>query len=237
MSLISVLSVRVRLPLYGPRRRTSQVRRRDIERARRQWDAFAEAAPGYPADMFHGRGIVTLAGRLKYLVPAWVNIQMLRRTGAAQVYSLTHWKLFSEPHTLHLLPQMHSSSLPEVPRPYILPSYYHFFTSYYQVLPPPDATNTQPLLVPPCPVLDSELIIPPPPRAGCTLPVEVFFPADEFPSPGAEVQLARLGVSCRTLHAGGGPQEGYSMKAAALLLSSFEEVITLYPVTITTDPV
>lgn len=39
------------------------------------------SAPAYPADMFEGRGIVILAGGLTYLVPAWVNIQMLRRTG------------------------------------------------------------------------------------------------------------------------------------------------------------
>jgi hypothetical protein len=31
--------------------------------------------------MFEGRGVVILAGRLQYMVPAWINVHMLRRTG------------------------------------------------------------------------------------------------------------------------------------------------------------
>jgi len=40
------------------------------------------AAPGFPTHAFHGRGVVILAGGPTYLVPAWVNLNMLRRSGA-----------------------------------------------------------------------------------------------------------------------------------------------------------
>ena len=52
-----------------------------MARARSQWEAFLEAAPPYPPGMFRGRGIVILAGRLQYLVPAWVNVHLLRKSG------------------------------------------------------------------------------------------------------------------------------------------------------------
>ena len=55
--------------------------REDIAEARRQWQAFMAEAPPYPATAFAGRGIVILAGGLTYMVPAWVNIHLLRRTG------------------------------------------------------------------------------------------------------------------------------------------------------------
>ena len=55
--------------------------RKDIERARSQWQTFLSAAPAYPVGMFEGRGVVILAGRLQYMVPAWINVHMLRRTG------------------------------------------------------------------------------------------------------------------------------------------------------------
>ena len=48
---------------------------------REQWQSFMSKSPEMPADMFHGKGIVILAGGLTYMVPAWVNIHMLRRTG------------------------------------------------------------------------------------------------------------------------------------------------------------
>ena len=60
--------------------------------------------------------------------------------------------------------------------------------------------------------------------AGCTLPVEMFFPEAEFPTPAVEVALAALGVSCRRLHTASARLSGFTMKAATLLLSSFEEV-------------
>jgi alpha 1,2-mannosyltransferase len=55
--------------------------RQDVERVRAQWQAFVRHAPPYPVGNFSGRGIVTLAGGLRYTVPAWVNVHMLRRTG------------------------------------------------------------------------------------------------------------------------------------------------------------
>jgi len=44
--------------------------------------AFRRAAPPYPGEpAFAGRGVVILAGGLTYMVPAWVNVAMLRRAG------------------------------------------------------------------------------------------------------------------------------------------------------------
>ena len=55
--------------------------RQQIQRAKEQWQAFMLAAPPYPEGTFHGQGIAILAGGGRYMVPAWVNIHMLRRTG------------------------------------------------------------------------------------------------------------------------------------------------------------
>ena len=74
--------------------------------------------------------------------------------------------------------------------------------------------------------------------AGCQLPVEMYFPAREYPVPGLEAALQHLGVRCRMLPhhepthncAPGKAQTqaarlaGFSMKIQALLLSSFREV-------------
>ena len=54
--------------------------------------------------------------------------------------------------------------------------------------------------------------------------MEMFLPEAEFPTPAVEVALAALGVSCRRLHTASARLSGFTMKAAALLLSSFEEV-------------
>ena len=51
-----------------------------VSKAQRQWRGFLERAPPYPSTM-HGRGIVICGGGLKYIVPAWVNVQMIRRSG------------------------------------------------------------------------------------------------------------------------------------------------------------
>lgn len=56
--------------------------REDILAARAQWQKYMEEAPGYPEGMFAGKGIVILGGGLTYMVPAWVNVHMLRRTGS-----------------------------------------------------------------------------------------------------------------------------------------------------------
>ena len=50
-------------------------------RAQTQWRTFLRESPAYPSEGFAGRGITILAGGLTYMVPAWVNIHMLRRTG------------------------------------------------------------------------------------------------------------------------------------------------------------
>jgi hypothetical protein len=53
----------------------------DIHAIQSQWRAFASNSPEYPSGMFHAKGIVILAGGLTYMVPAWVNLRMLRLTG------------------------------------------------------------------------------------------------------------------------------------------------------------
>jgi hypothetical protein len=49
-------------------------------RARRV--AFSAAVPAYPADAFAGRGIVTVGGGMRYIVPAWIMVHQLRHAGA-----------------------------------------------------------------------------------------------------------------------------------------------------------
>lgn len=55
-------------------------------RAQTQWRTFLRESPAYPPKAFEGQGVVILAGGLTYMVPAWVNIHMLRRTGAILDY-------------------------------------------------------------------------------------------------------------------------------------------------------
>ena len=75
--------------------------------------------------------------------------------------------------------------------------------------------------------------------SGCTLPVEMFFPGKEFPTPALEAALAEMGVVCRPLpdlQPQGFPPSnatdtetdlsGFTMKVAALVLSRFQEVHT-----------
>ena len=52
----------------------------------------------------------------------------------------------------------------------------------------------------------------------------MFFPDGEMPTAPLEAALARLGVACRRLSTGTAALSGFTLKAAALLLSSFEEV-------------
>lgn len=90
--------------------------------------------------------------------------------------------------------------------------------------------------------------------AGCTLPVEMFFPEEEYPTKAVEQELEQLGVLCsvlpdlvpsyaiqnssNTLNDSEGKRlAGFSMKSAALLLSSFEEVrFTLFHVSLAFMP-
>lgn len=71
--------------------------------------------------------------------------------------------------------------------------------------------------------------------AGCTLPVEMFFPEKEYPTPGMEAALSELGVVCRRLpdmrpdnldqpDASQASLSGFTMKIEALILSRFREV-------------
>ena len=77
--------------------------------------------------------------------------------------------------------------------------------------------------------------------AGCTLPVEMFFPEEEYPTAAVKQELEQLGVLCSVLpelvptyavqnssnslnDTEGKRLAGFSMKSAAILLSSFEEV-------------
>ena len=65
-------------------------------RAQTQWRTFLRESPAYPAEGFAGRGIVILAGGLTYMVPAWVNIHMLRRTGVPLASVFTVLTLLSD---------------------------------------------------------------------------------------------------------------------------------------------
>ncbi|KAG2501658.1 hypothetical protein HYH03_000162 [Edaphochlamys debaryana] len=64
-------------------------------------------------------------------------------------------------------------------------------------------------------------------KSGCLLPVEIWFPVEEFPPPELEAALAKLGAVARRLDARDLGQKGYGVKVAALLLSSFREVLFL----------
>ncbi|GIL63128.1 hypothetical protein Vafri_17254 [Volvox africanus] len=64
-------------------------------------------------------------------------------------------------------------------------------------------------------------------RTGCKLPVELWFPVEEFPTPAVEEALLGLGVMSRRLSARDLAQRGYGVKVEALLLSSFQEVLFL----------
>jgi len=57
---------------------------RDVAAVRAALDAFLAAAPPFPpAGTFRGRGIVLVGGGLRYLVPAWIGVHMLRAAGCA----------------------------------------------------------------------------------------------------------------------------------------------------------
>lgn len=65
---------RVLVPLRG-----------QVADARRQWQAFLSAAPGYPPTLFRQRGIAIVSGLMPHIVPTWVTLHMLRRTGDSSV--------------------------------------------------------------------------------------------------------------------------------------------------------
>ena len=52
-----------------------------MQQARRSWQDFLDRAPAWPDGAFRGQGVVTLAGGNTFLVPAWVMIHTLRRSG------------------------------------------------------------------------------------------------------------------------------------------------------------
>ncbi|GFR51145.1 hypothetical protein Agub_g13500 [Astrephomene gubernaculifera] len=64
-------------------------------------------------------------------------------------------------------------------------------------------------------------------RAGSTLPVEMWFPILEYPTSAVVEALRRRGVSCRAFTVPDLDQAGYSLKVAAIMLSSFSELLFL----------
>jgi hypothetical protein len=60
--------------------------------------------------------------------------------------------------------------------------------------------------------------------SGCTLLVEMWFPELEAPSSGLAAALARLGATVRLLPHAAARAGGFTMKAATILLSGFEQV-------------
>lgn len=65
-----------------------------VAAARRQWQAFLSAAPGYPQGQFRHRGIAIVSGSTPHMVPTWVTLHMLRRTGS--VLRVELWFLEAE---------------------------------------------------------------------------------------------------------------------------------------------
>lgn len=211
-------------------------------RAQTQWRTFLRESPAYPTEGFGGRGIVILAGGLTYMVPAWVNIHMLRRTGLVPTGCLTtctHFAvcgcatIFSTKRTL---------------------TYKHSMRTFLSILLRPVATSAL------CMVSHNSVLYTGDAGvanrvwlhnswqfgcfepvglcgAGCNLPVEMFFPGKELPTVELEAALSELGVVCRPLPELQ-PQElprsnatdtetdlsGFTMKVAALILSRFQEV-------------
>lgn len=58
------------------------------------WKRFLLEAPEYPGGFFRERGIAILAGGPFYMVPAWVNIKMLRRAGEICIYICTYLYIY-----------------------------------------------------------------------------------------------------------------------------------------------
>lgn len=56
-------------------------RSEDVRSAQAQWQHFMLEAPEYPRGFFSGKGIAILGGGPQYMVPAWVNVHMLRAAG------------------------------------------------------------------------------------------------------------------------------------------------------------
>ena len=74
----------------------------------------------------------------------------------------------------------------------------------------------------------ASLNLPPPDNqlthAGCKLPIELWFPLSELPTPALCQVLASMHVTCRILEGLGVDQRGFVVKPLALLFSSFQEV-------------
>jgi alpha 1,2-mannosyltransferase len=52
-----------------------------IAKVREDWRLFLMQHDSLPVDVFSGRGVVLIGGKLQYLVPSLVAIRALRRTG------------------------------------------------------------------------------------------------------------------------------------------------------------
>ncbi|KAF5827856.1 mannosyltransferase putative-domain-containing protein [Dunaliella salina] len=64
-------------------------------------------------------------------------------------------------------------------------------------------------------------------RSGSNLPVEMWFPVLELPTPQLEAELASLGVTVRAFDQRDLDQSGFLLKSVAIALSMFKEVLFL----------
>ncbi|KXZ53028.1 hypothetical protein GPECTOR_8g395 [Gonium pectorale] len=64
-------------------------------------------------------------------------------------------------------------------------------------------------------------------RSGSSLPVEMWFPVLEYPTAAVVEALRARGVTCRAFAVADLDQAGYALKVAAIMLSSFSEVLFL----------
>lgn len=56
-----------------------------MQSVRSQLNGLLAAIPAYPPDAFSGRGIVTVGGGMRYIVPAWMMVHQLRHLGRSRV--------------------------------------------------------------------------------------------------------------------------------------------------------
>jgi hypothetical protein len=52
-----------------------------VSYVRSRLTSFQAAMPTYPAAAFGGRGLVTVGGGMRYIIPAWIMVHQLRHLG------------------------------------------------------------------------------------------------------------------------------------------------------------
>ncbi|GBF93077.1 hypothetical protein Rsub_05688 [Raphidocelis subcapitata] len=62
-------------------REGARIPRSTVQSVRSQLNGLLAAIPGYPHGTFSGRGIVTVGGGMRYIVPAWMMVHQLRHLG------------------------------------------------------------------------------------------------------------------------------------------------------------